>query len=413
MILGSGGRENAILNELIQYNDEHRFFCASANAQMAQNCESLGPIALENIKNCITENSIDLVIVGPEKPLVDGLADAARKAGALVFGPSREAAQLEGSKVFAKNFMQEFSIPTAFALEVKSVADVETNLDKFTAPYVLKADGLCAGKGVFICKTKDELIDAANKIFEEQIFGKQTALLEQFKSGHELSFFFLTNGTEGVSLPLFRDHKRLLDFDNGPNTGGMGVVGPVDAPNLLEMLEDKIMAPTLAGFKKRSYDYRGVVFVGIMMTEEGPSVLEYNVRFGDPETQCIFPSLDANAGDDWLTALTKISEGKIPNLKWRKEKIACVVGAAAGYPDKPEKNIPIEGDPFLNTENSYVLHAGTKEADDKIVTSGGRVLNYIGIGETYKEALDRAYELTKGCHFKGMQYRKDIGHSLL
>lgn len=432
LIIGSGGRENAILKELTKTSQPMQYFCDSPNALMQRSSKAVGEFTLESAERILSENNIDLVIFGPEKPLVQGLADVVRKTGVLSFGPDRNAAQLEGSKIFAKDFMEEFQIPTAKAVKVRTVEELKYTSSNFTPPYVLKADGLCAGKGVFICKNMEELLNAGRLLFEEKIFGDQgtQALLEQFEPGDEISYFFLTNGKDAVPLPVFRDHKRLNEGDKGPNTGGMGVIGPVDLHKDLEaQLYEQILVPTIKGFQSRGFDYRGVVFVGVMLTPFGPKVLEYNVRFGDPETQAILPSLNPSGGDDWLSAFSKVARGELPNLKWRKSKVACVVGAAGGYPDNPEKGVPIEGDVFLDNGESYVLHAGTKMAanpqdtntgasaassgNPSVVTAGGRVLNYVGIGESYAEALRKAYAATEKCSFKGVQIRRDIGHSLL
>lgn len=416
LIIGAGGRENAILKELVKAKTSVHIFSDGPNALMQKSVKSIGEFNLQNAQQKLVENKIELVIFGPEKPLVDGLADTVRSANVLAFGPDQSAARLEGSKIFAKNFMQEYQIPTAKAVKVRTVEELKYTASNFTPPYVLKADGLCAGKGVFICKDMDDLLAAGKQMFEDKIFGEQgmSALLEQFEPGEEISYFFLTNGKEAIPLPLFRDHKRLAEGDRGPNTGGMGVVGPVDlGKDLQAQLNEQILIPTINGFQSRGFDYRGVVFVGVMLTPLGPKVLEYNVRFGDPETQGILPLLDSTAGDDWLSIFTKVAQGDLPNLAWRDKKVACVVGAAEGYPDAPRKGTAIEGDPFFDKGEAYILHAGTKLNDSgQVVTAGGRVLNFVGLGNSYSEALDAAYSATKNCSFPGMQFRRDIGHSL-
>lgn len=415
LILGSGGRESAFLHEIRKSPLKPKIFSEKPNALMAKYTTALDHIHIEQIPDLVSKHQLKLVIIGPEQPLVDGFTDAFRRAGCLVFGPEAIAAQLEGSKIFAKEFMQEFQIPTAHAVVVKSNEDILNHIEQFTPPYVLKADGLCAGKGVFICKDKQELLDAGKKLFVDKIFGSngEQALLEQFEPGLEVSYFFLTNGHEATPLPLFRDHKRLSDNDEGPNTGGMGVIGPIENNELANELHEKILIPTVFGLQQRGYDYKGIVFVGVMLTENGPKVLEYNVRFGDPETQCILPCLDQSSGDDWLTVFHKIAQGEMPLMEWKKDPVACVVGAAEAYPDKAVTGTLIEGDPFINGTDHYVLHAGTALKDGKVFTSGGRVMNYIGIGKSYQQALDKAYAMIPKCSFKGMQYRRDIGKSLL
>ncbi len=354
----------------------------------------------------------DLAVIGPEAELLEGMADQLRSKGIPAFGPSREAAELEGSKKFSKDFMNEFGIPCGQSVEVESSKETMKAAEGFQAPYVLKASGLCAGKGVFICQNKTELQKAADALFEDKIFGEagSLALLEEYLAGDEVSYFVLTNGSEHTSLPVFRDHKRLQDEDRGPNTGGMGVVGPIHLdPETLKVIESEIVEPTIAGFQKRGFDYRGVVFIGIMLTERGPKVLEYNVRFGDPEAQCIFGTLQIDLGE----ALLKIANGEIPKLQFSSDKIACVVLAAPGYPDSPKKGDPIEGDFLKKSGHSYGLAAGVREEKGRFYTDGGRVLNIIGTGKDFQSAIQAAYNRAQSISWPGLQKRMDIGKSLL
>jgi phosphoribosylamine--glycine ligase len=274
----------------------------------------------------------------------------------------------------------------------------------------LKADGLCAGKGVFICADKDELLQNARSLFEENLFGQagQSALLEQFMPGDELSVFVLTNGFDYKILPLFRDHKRLLDCDQGPNTGGMGVIGPIEIDKkLLDEIEVEIVRPTIAGFKHRGFAYRGVVFIGVMLTESGPSVLEYNVRFGDPETQCLMPVIDGDIAKIFLA----IAKGEMPEVSFTSDKVACVVMACPGYPEDPKMGDVITGDREASSDSQYFLWAGVAAQDNAFITAGGRVANAIGVGDTLKQALDRAYAQVQLVSWPGIQFRKDIGLS--
>lgn len=365
----------------------------------------------EIIKFCV-KNEISFVFIGPEDPLVAGLADALRERGILVVGPSKEAAQLEGSKVFAKKFMQEAQIPTAFFEEVFSVDDTIRVSGRFTPPYVLKADGLAAGKGVFICKTLEELRHAAEDIFDKQLLGAAgaKAVLEQFTPGWELSYLVITNGSEFQTLPLSQDHKRLLNGDEGPNTGGMGTVAPVKiSADLQNLIDEKIVTPTLKLMEQRNYLYRGVLYFGLMINDKGPSLLEYNCRFGDPETQVILPLLDHDTG----ILFKEISLGKIPALKIKNLFASCVVMAAPGYPSQPEKGVEITGDMEYQSNSSYFIHAGTKKSSAHWVTNGGRVLCSMGLGSSLKESLEQAYLQSSKVQWTQMQIRADIGAKIL
>lgn len=357
--------------------------------------------------------SFDCVIVGPENYLVNGVADQFRALGIPVVGPSQIAAQLEGSKIFAKEFMVQAGVPTA---EFEIVDNVESTLAaaaKFTPPYVLKADGLAAGKGVFLCDTREELKTAAEDLFERKILGAagQRALLEQYQAGYEISYLILTNGTRAEALPLAQDHKRLRDGDEGPNTGGMGVVAPVAlASDLRAEIQSRVVEPCLRHLQGSGMLYRGVLYIGLMMTADGPQVLEFNVRFGDPEAQVIMPLLDA----DWGYVFTQLARGELVPLKWKNMHMACVVLAAPGYPDTPQKNVIIEGDAGYHNTSSYFLHAGTsKNASGQWVTSGGRVMNAIGMASSLTEALKAAYLQARHVTWPGLQMRKDIGRKQL
>ena len=301
LVIGQGGREHALTRAFTQSSSISEVHCIPGNDGIAQTvlCHNLNIKNHETIVQFCLRTEIDFVFIGPEDPLVDGLADSLRSRGILVVGPSQESAQLEGSKIFAKKFMLRAQVPTSTFSEVGSFEETMSNAYQFTPPYVLKADGLAAGKGVYICKNIEELAKAANDIFVEKIFGEagNKALLEQFMPGWELSYLILTNGSAYQSLPIAQDHKRLLDQDQGPNTGGMGTIAPlsIDA-DLHQQIHEKILAPSVAQLQKENLLYRGVLFVGLMITEQGPQVLEYNCRFGDPETQVILPLLQNDVG---------------------------------------------------------------------------------------------------------------------
>jgi phosphoribosylamine---glycine ligase len=409
LIIGKGGREHAMAKALLSSKAVEKLYALPGNHGMEPEVQIFKDLKIEVplIIEMSQKYNIDLIIVGPEDPLVAGIADKLRDAGLLVFGPDQKSAQLEGSKIFAKEFMNRYKIPTAKYIKVLTVDETLEEAKKFTPPYVLKADGLAAGKGVFICKDLFDLKRDAKKIFEDKILGSSgdEAILEQFQKGYELSFFILTNGSQYVSLPMAQDHKKLLDDDKGPNTGGMGTVAPIKISDELyqEIIKD-VVEPTVQGLKQESYVYRGVVFIGLMITDNGPQVLEYNVRFGDPETQVLLPLLDG----DWADAFYKIAQGDVPKLEWQNNAAACVVMAAENYPDNPVKGSKITGQ-LKNSDEQYFLHAGTDKYNEDWVTSGGRVLNSIGIGHNLSEAINKAYEQSQKASWKGLQKRNDIG----
>lgn len=364
------------------------------------------------VANVAQESGIELVVIGPDDPVAEGLADFLREVGLLVFGPSKAAAQLEASKVFSKRFMVSAGVPTARFQEVRSVAAVLEAAKSYHPPYVLKADGLAAGKGVFICKTAADLEAAARDVFEKRIFGSagNLALLEEFSPGYEISCLVLTNGETWEPLVLAADHKRLGDGDIGPNTGGMGTVAPyrIDAA-LQKRIDTEILAPTMKRLKEMDLLYRGVLYVGLMVTEQGPSVLEFNARFGDPEAQVILPLLDG----DWGVTFKAVARGEVPNLKWKNSAAACVVLAAEGYPEAPKKGVRIEGELAYDVGETYFLHAGTTKMSGEWTTNGGRVLNAIGLGASADEAVRRAYDQAKRASWPKQQMRSDIGQRVI
>jgi phosphoribosylamine--glycine ligase len=418
LVIGSGGREHALIKSFRKSHRVEQIFASPGREGFSPEAEAvdLNLKKTDQIIEFCKMKNIDFVFIGPEEPLVMGLADELRKANILTIGPGKSAAQLEGSKVQSKNFMNEANIPTAFSVIVSRVTEVKKSLHLFTPPYVLKADGLCAGKGVFICQNEHELIDRAAALFEQKILGEagRSALLEQFSPGWELSYLVVTNGEKHFTLPLAQDHKRLLAGNEGPNTGGMGTVAPLQIDSSLrKTIENKIVLPTLKQIQKNNWVYRGVIFIGIMVTPEGPSVLEYNVRFGDPETQVILPLIENDTADFFY----QLAQGHLSELVINQKNAACVVLAAEGYPDSPQK-----GQPLTETLNAalklqtdskgYVLHAGTKKESSHFVSDGGRVLNCVGVGASIDEAILRAYEIVDSYAGKGFIYRKDIGQYL-
>lgn len=411
LVIGQGGREHALVRALKNSASVKEIHAIPGNPGMASEilCHAMDWKHFDKIYDFCRSYNIDVVIIGPEDPLVMGLSDYLRERGVLVIGPSRLAAQLEGSKVFAKEFMLQYGVATARAVAVHSVKEVLGAVGSFTPPYVLKADGLAAGKGVVICKEVSQLEAVAQQFFEQKLFGpaSEKALLEQFLPGFELSLLLLTNGIDFQLLPLAQDHKQLLAGDRGPNTGGMGTVAPMTIPpDLMEEIKTKVVFTTLTGLKDRGMFYRGVLFLGLMITEQGPQLLEYNCRLGDPETQVVLPLLKG----DWGRVFRDLSEGDLTELQWKQLFTTCVVLAAPGYPDKPEKGVSIGGDIHHQTHSSYFLHAGTQrsEAGDW-QTGGGRVLCAVGLGSNKEESRQNAYRQSESVHWEGLQKRKDIG----
>ncbi len=413
LVIGQGGREHAMVRALYFSPTVIEVHAAPGSAGMTEAiCHNINVSQSSDVVALCKKFQFDLVVIGPEQALMDGLSDTLRANGFLVFGPSREAAQLEGSKIFNKEFLIEGNIPTAPAVVVDSVAGTLKAAEGFTAPYVLKADGLAGGKGVYICSTLQDLKQAAEDLFDKKVLGAagEKALLEKFQKGFELSYFILTNGEDYCSLPLAQDHKKIGDGETGPNTGGMGTIAPIPIhEEEHQLILKRVIEPTVKHLRAQKMDYKGVLFIGLMMTADGPSVLEYNVRFGDPETQVLLPLLDG----DWGQVFLAIAKGEIPQLKWKTLSAACVVLAAEGYPQTVVKGSPIQGDLQAQTSSSYLLHAGTALKDGQWVVNGGRVLNSIGLGASHREAIKKSYELAERVQWQGMQMRGDIGKKYL
>ena len=412
LVVGQGGREHALVRALHLSPSVTEVHAAPGSDGMRAQA-LVHPEVLESDVDGLVRLGlrlrIDLVVVGPEGPLVLGLSDALRKNGFVVFGPSQQASMLEGSKIFAKEFLQEHFIPTARSVVVDSVAATLREARNFDPPWVLKADGLAAGKGVSLHDTLDGLKSAGEALFDRKELGEagKKALLEEFMPGYELSYLVLTNGKSYETLPVAQDHKRLLDGDRGPNTGGMGCVAPIRLkPALEQEIRTKIMSPLMAGFQIRGFDYRGVLYVGLMVNERGPRVVEFNCRFGDPETQVILPLLDG----DWGQVLMQIGRGVLPErIRWRPLHAACVVMASEGYPHHPVRGSVIKGDLGEISPSCYVLHAGARQQSNVWTTAGGRVLNAVGLGSTLPEALGNAYSASDQISWSGLQKRMDIG----
>lgn len=417
LVVGRGGREHALCHALVASGSQ--VFATRPNPGMAPICTAVDvdPVDVAGLVAAAQQLQIDLVVVGPEAPLVVGLADALRAVGIATFGPGQQAAQLEGSKAFAKAFLQRHGIPTAAAKVVTNLQDGLGFLQQHGAPIVVKADGLAAGKGVVVAQTQQEAEAALVAFLADKTLGEAgaTVLLEQFLTGEEVSALALCDGQRIVALDLARDHKRIYDGDQGDNTGGMGAVSPlptVDAATL-ERIRREVLAPTLAGLLADGLEFRGVIYAGVMLTPDGPQVLEYNVRFGDPEAQVLLPRL----GQHTAALLYAAARGALPDALTLPEAPAAVtvVLAAAGYPGTPRPGDVIHGLQAAAAESGVlVFHAGTRQLPSgEVVTAGGRVLTVTGMGADVASARAAAYRGVAHIHFDGMQLRSDIANSVV
>jgi phosphoribosylamine--glycine ligase len=358
------------------------------------------------------KNHITLAVIGPEQPLVEGISDIFAAVNIPVFGPSKKAAQLEGSKHYSKKILQKYSIPTADWTAVTNKESAQSYIRKQGVPCVIKVSGLAAGKGAIMCQTYEEAENALEDIFDKKAFGDagNTVVIEEMMEGPEASVFVLTDGTDYKILPVSQDHKRIFDNDQGPNTGGMGAYAPAPAvtPSMMNDIEKRIITPTLQAMQEEEAPYTGLLYIGLMLTETGPKVVEYNCRFGDPETEAVLPLVEC----DWYDVFLKCARGNIREAQFflRKESCVTVVLASRGYPQSSEKGIPIEGIGEADTMPGVsVCFAGVAEEAGRYYTDGGRVLAVTGTGNTLKEAISRAYAGVSRIHFTGMQYRTDIG----
>jgi phosphoribosylamine--glycine ligase len=415
LVVGSGGREHALVWKLAQSPLLQNLYCAPGNAGCQQLAEpvAIAETDLPALCRFARERHIDLTVVGPEIPLALGITDVFGEHGLQVFGPSQAAAQLESSKAFAKTFMQDYVIPTAAAVIVNDIVTAEAYIRQHEGPLVVKADGLAAGKGVTVCHTREEALEAVHLAMVQRVFGEagDRVLLETFLPGEEASFHVLTDGERILPMPTSQDHKRAFDNDLGPNTGGMGAYSP--APVITDALQKRILAeivqPAIRGMAARGIPYRGVLYTGLMIVDGDPFVVEFNVRFGDPETQPLLVRLD----EDLLPLLHRAAQGTLEDrpLSISPDAAVCVVMASSGYPGTYRKGLPVEGlEQAAAIENTWVFHAGTARQADQITTNGGRVLGVTARGASVATAIERAYHTLSCISWPGAQYRRDIGH---
>jgi phosphoribosylamine--glycine ligase len=415
LVVGQGGREHALVWKLKQSPSVKRVFCAPGNAGTAKDGENVDIKATDvpKLVKFAKQEQIDLVIIGPEAPLVIGLTDALEKEGLKVFGPSKAAAELEGSKAFSKELMRQYSIPTAEFSIFKDAESAENYLNsREEVPLVVKADGLAAGKGVYVCSTRQAALDAVSKIMRAREFGKagERVIIEERLDGQEVSILALVDGNTILPLETSQDHKAAYDDDKGPNTGGMGAYSPapIVTPELMMQIESQILVPTIHAMKRSKRAFKGVLYAGLMITNQGPKVLEYNVRFGDPECQPLLMRLKT----DLAKVLMAAAEGKLDqleSLEWDPRPAVCVVMAAAGYPGEYEKGAAIRGiDDADALADSKVFHAGTTLRGEDVVTDGGRVLGVTAVGDDIVNAKLKAYQAVKCIRWDGGWCRKDI-----
>lgn len=414
LVVGGGGREHALFWKIKQSPSVEQIFCAPGNAGIAEDaCVDIGAEDIPALLNFAQEKKIDLTVVGPEAPLTAGIVDSFREAGLKIFGPTRQAAVLEGSKVEAKEFMSRHNIPTARYKIFADAAGAKKYIQQNGAPCVVKADGLAAGKGVIVCENKDEALRAIDEIMVKRKFGAagDRVVIEEKLTGEEVSVLAFTDGITVIPMVSSQDHKQIYEGDKGPNTGGMGAYAPAPAYNaqVHHDVMEKILKPAVRGTAKEGRPYEGVLYAGLMVTGEGPKVLEFNVRFGDPEAQPVLTLLESD--------LVEIIEAVINHrlheteVKWKKGASVCVVLASEGYPGSYEKGKVIHG--LDNVSGVVVFHAGTARRGDDIVTNGGRVLGVTAVGRNIQDAVRLAYDAVDKISFEGMYYRKDIGYKAL
>jgi len=415
LIVGSGGREHAIAWKLSKENNVEKIYCAPGNpgiGEVAQ-CLDINDSDIKNLVKFAKENHIDLTVVGPEVPLVNGIVDEFEKEGLKIFGPNKECARFEGSKAFSKDFMIRHNIPTAKYKQYTNLDEAINEIDSFGYPVVIKADGLAAGKGVVIPQNREDAIATLKEMMSDKKFGSsgEKVVVEEFLSGIETSILAFVDNNTIVPMVSAKDHKKVYNFEKGPNTGGMGTFSPSEiyTDELSKEIKKQILNKTLDGFKKDNLNYKGILFVGLMITEDGPKVLEYNVRFGDPETQSVLFRLDT----DLHKIMETILENRLKDIEinYKKEEVVCVMLTSGGYPEDYEKGKVITGIENLD-EDIVVFHSGTKIVDGNLVTNGGRVIGITASADSVEEAAKKVYKNIEKINFEGMHYRTDIGMQL-
>jgi len=415
-IIGSGGREHAICQSIKKSAKIEKIYCFPGNAgtsELAQNVE-IDISDFNKIKEFSISNKINLIIVGPEKPLVNGIVNFFKDTEIKVFGPDKISSQLEGSKIFTKKICKEYKIPTAKFGIFESSSEAINFLDKTQFPLVVKADGLASGKGVYICEDKDSADIAIKEIFNGKFGIAKNILIEEFLAGEEMSYFIISDGSEIKNFETAQDHKRVLEGDKGENTGGMGAYSPsrLINPVLEEKILNKIIKPTIKALKEMGSNYRGFLYAGLMIVNDEPFLIEYNVRMGDPECQTILPKLKT----DLLEIIEACCNQKLRDLKieWYDKKSLCIVLCSKGYPGKYTNNILIENIEKISlSKDDFIYHAGTKKIDNKTYSNGGRVINIISLSSDFKESRDKIFNHINQLNWKGGFFRKDIGYKVI
>jgi phosphoribosylamine--glycine ligase len=413
LVIGSGGREHALVWKLAQSKGVRKIYSAPGNPGIGEiaECIDIRVDDTDALKEFALKNSIGLTVVGPELPLTMGITDSFEEAGLKVFGPSRKAAEIEGSKSFAKDIMHRYGIPTAFYKTFTDADEAKEYTERHHPPLVIKADGLAGGKGVLICSTMDEAFLAIDLIMKDRVFGDSgnKVIIEEFLAGYEISLLAITDGNEILPLASAQDHKPIYDDDKGPNTGGMGAYSPGPISNVLQdRIMREVMLPVVKAMKEEGRPYKGILYAGLMITKDGPKVLEFNCRFGDPETQPILLRLNGDLLKIFLAAI----EGKLSKVRfsWDKRTALCVVMTSDGYPGEYEKGMEIAGlERASKMKDVVVFHAGTAIRDGRLVTAGGRVLGVTGLGLGIKRAIKKAYKAVEEINWEGAYYRHDIG----
>ena len=415
-VIGSGGREHAICESLIKSKKIKKLFCLPGNggtASIAQNT-NINLSNFKEIRNFVKKNNINLVVVGPEKPLVEGITDYLEKYKIKVFGPSKFASQLEGSKIFTKNICKKYKIPTANFVIKQNRKQSLTYIQKVKFPLIIKADNLASGKGVYICKNKSDATKAINEIFNGKFGNAKKILFEDFLPGEEMSYFIISDGSTFRYFGSAQDHKRVLEGDKGKNTGGMGAYSPsrLFSKNLEKKIIKKIIKPTLKALKDKKQKFKGFLYAGLMINNNEPYLIEYNVRMGDPECQTILPTLK----NDFLDILIACCNNKLSEKKinWHNKKSICIVLCSKGYPDKFKKNIEIKKlDKIKKKKNEFIFHAGTIKKDQGFFSNGGRVLNFVSTSLNLLKSRSQVLKTIKNLNWQNGFYRKDIGYKVI